>query len=364
MGSGRSDRWLPTPLLVGSLTLVMTAWPEAAIAQSFLAGDLNGDGQITAADSDLLRGYLQGSISLTDHQISAADVTGDGQITAADLDQLQQSKQVTVSAPNSQVTLDSAYSGQVIDRQTGQPLSNVEVAIPGAGISVRTDSQGRFQLPDNVPTDQILVAKLENYLPYSQTTTSQSGPLQVELDRWNQNATLVLETDVVHLGDDAYSANSAAANQFRLRTQGRELIRSFQLDRMPTSSPILRIGSLIGLDTPEAARAGQTRVAEADMSPLVVVLNGIQVQTIPLAGNNIEVPLPINQLRQGLNTVTLQTGKTFHPSFAGSGAQVPVNIPLFGGSLRIGIPVGKVPQSASQADYDDIELANVVIDLP
>lgn len=347
------------------LLLLLTSWfaltgsslHSLAKAQGYLRGDLDGDGQVTFTDIGILESYLQGRQSLTDRQISAADVDGDGQITDTDLTGLRQTLQAAASAPNSQVTLDSAYSGRVVDSQTGQPLSNVEVAVPGAGISVRTDAEGWFQLPDNVPSDEILVARLENYLPYSQTTRAGSQALELELDRWDRATTLVLETDVVRLGDNQYSAQSAAAGQFQFPSQGYQLIRTFELNRSPTTPPILKIGTLIGLDTPEAVRAGQSRVPYADMSPFSVILNGQAVSTISLGGNNLSIPLPTSLLRPGINTLTLETGKTLH---AGTG-QSSVNIPILGGILGVRVPASR---GGSRLDYDDIQLTNIVIDLP
>ncbi len=359
----RSFQFFPLLALGWLIGVGLLGLPSQVWAQRFLAGDLDGDGQITDGDLNTLSGYLQGARSLTDQQIEAADIDQDGQITQTDWQLLQQSRQVITTQPNSEVQLDSAYSGRVVDRATGQPLGGVEVAIPEAGVSVVTDRQGRFQLPDQVPSDQILVARLEDYLPYSQTTRQGSQPLEVELERWDQETTLVLESDLVRLGDNAYSPDSAAAGEFRLPAQGRELTRTFDLRQLPFQPPTLRIGSLIGLDTPEAVRAGQSRIPYADMTPMVIQLNGSQVATIALAGDQISVSLPIDRLQIGLNTVTLQTGQTYHDGFNQGQVRIPVNIPVLGGGLRIQVPVGG-SQGGGRVDYDDVQLANVVIDLP
>jgi hypothetical protein len=342
--------------------------PLPLSAQSDLAGDLNGDRQVTAADLNLLARYLAGQASLVDRQIELADLDGNDIIDATDYRQLQAQLQIdttptaaipTTSAPNSAVQLDSASSGQVVDRQTGAPIAGARVDIPGAGVSVQTDEQGRFQLPESMPSNEILTARIENYAPYSQTTTAAGGPLRVELDRLNAD-TLVLQSEVVHLGDDAYSDRSAAASEFQLRSQGRELTRSFQLPQLPPQPPVLSIGSLIGLDTPAAFRAGQTQIAEADMSPLEVELNGSQIRTIDVSSDGIVIPLPQEYLRVGLNTVTLRTGNTTHFVSAGSFG-IPISI--FGGSLSIG--VGSQPREPEPVlDLDDIELANVTVRLP
>ncbi|MEO1133470.1 MAG: dockerin type I domain-containing protein, partial [Cyanobacteria bacterium J06639_1] len=228
-----------------------------ARANPVVPGDVNGDRAVTQADADRLDAYLAGDGWLTDAEIEAADVDGDGTISRADRDLILRGIQVTTDAPNARVQLDSAYSGVAIDRATGRPLANVDIEIPNAGVSVRTDSQGRFQLPQDIPANQILTARLENYEPYSRTTREQQGPLRLELDKLDRQTTLVLESDVVHLGDNAYSPQSANAGDFRLPSQGNEMHRSFTLARIPSRSPVLKIGSLIGLDTREAYRVGQ-----------------------------------------------------------------------------------------------------------
>ncbi|MEO1134152.1 MAG: dockerin, partial [Cyanobacteria bacterium J06639_1] len=78
--------------------------------------------------------------------------------------------------------------------------------------------------------------------------------------------------------------------------------------------------------------------------------------------DNIAIPLDLDLLQVGTNTVTLRTGKTRHSAISRS-SSVPVNIPLFGGSLSIGVPV-RSSNRGSMVDYDDIELANVVVELP
>ncbi|MEM9153970.1 MAG: dockerin type I domain-containing protein [Cyanobacteria bacterium P01_F01_bin.33] len=339
-----------------------SCWLPLARAQSYVAGDINGDRAVTQADADRLEEYLAGESLLTDAEIEAADVDGDGSITRSDYDSIRRSIGVTADAPNSRVQLDSAYSGVAIERTTGRPLADVEVEIPDAGISVRTDSQGRFKLPKDVPANTILTARLEDYKPYSRTTQEQQGPLRLELDRLNRQTTLILESNVVHLGDDSFSPQSANAGDFRLPSQGNELNRSFTLQRIPARDPMLKIGSLIGLDTREAYRLGQNSIPASDMSPLEVMLNGDRIQTVNASRDNIEIPLNRNLLRVGSNTVTLRTGKTVHSPLSRS-SSVPISIPLFGGSISIGVPV-QSGSRGSMVDYDDIELANVLVELP
>ena len=54
-----------------------------------VSGDLNGDGNVDAADAVLMQRYDSGLATLTAEQLSAADVTGDGTVDAADAVKIQ-----------------------------------------------------------------------------------------------------------------------------------------------------------------------------------------------------------------------------------------------------------------------------------
>lgn len=49
-----------------------------------LLGDVNGDGSITGADTNLIFRYVSGVFDFTDEQIAAADINGDGSVTGTD----------------------------------------------------------------------------------------------------------------------------------------------------------------------------------------------------------------------------------------------------------------------------------------
>lgn len=55
------------------------------------AGDLNGDGRVSAADFRMLKGSLNGSVQLSDAQSAAADVTGDGKAGPEDAGRIRDS---------------------------------------------------------------------------------------------------------------------------------------------------------------------------------------------------------------------------------------------------------------------------------
>ena len=59
------------------------------VKKALLSGDLNGDGNVDAADAVLMQRYDSGLAALTAEQLSAADVTGDGTVDAADAVKIQ-----------------------------------------------------------------------------------------------------------------------------------------------------------------------------------------------------------------------------------------------------------------------------------
>ncbi|NLT98648.1 MAG: hypothetical protein GXW96_10960 [Christensenellaceae bacterium] len=65
---------------------VMLALPclPASSAQAALAGDVDGDGAVSAADYTLLRLHLLGKMTLAGAGLSAADMDGSGALTVND----------------------------------------------------------------------------------------------------------------------------------------------------------------------------------------------------------------------------------------------------------------------------------------
>jgi hypothetical protein len=47
-------------------------------------GDISGDGQLLMTDLCMLKGYLNGTLQLTDEQLEAADINGDGVVSTTD----------------------------------------------------------------------------------------------------------------------------------------------------------------------------------------------------------------------------------------------------------------------------------------
>jgi Dockerin type I domain/CarboxypepD_reg-like domain len=337
------------------LSLSPSAWAEGV-------GDLNGDGQVDPRDITLMESYLGGSTLLNDEQIPRADVNADGVINAKDLQSLKRRveglKPVQKAEQSaSRIDLDSSSSGRVLDQKTGEPIANAEVQIPEEGITVHTDGYGRFTLPRKLPSDRILTTRASDYAPFSVTTRKdQRGSYDLRLEKLGPRL-VVLDDQLHHLGDNKFSPQSANAGSFRLRAEGIELTRNFDLPKIPRAGVTLRIGSLTGLDTREAIQAGQSHLSDSAQDPLKVFLNGQPIGDITLNGDRLQILLPNERLKIGNNTLTLRTGQATNYQVV----EGDTFIPLIGSLLGIRVGDNNVQKAT---DYDDIELAHVTIEIP
>jgi Dockerin type I domain/CarboxypepD_reg-like domain len=339
------------------LFLSLSTWAEGV-------GDLNGDGQVNPQDITLLESYLGGSGLLNDEQIPRADINADGVINTKDLQSLKRRVEGLKQAPQAEqnsnrIDLDSSSSGRVLDQKTGEPIPNAEVQIPEEGITVRTDNYGKFTLPRKLPSDRILTTRASEYAPFSLTTRKdQKGSYDLKLEKLGPRL-VVLDDQLHHLGDNNFSPQSANAGSFRLRAEGVELTRTFDLSKLPRSGVTLRIGSLIGLDTQASIQAGQSGLRNSGQEPLQVLLNGQRMQELTLNGDRIQMLLPRAGLRVGNNTLTLRTGQATNYQMVEN--RDGTFFPLLGSLLGLRVGDNNVQKIT---DYDDIELAHVTLEIP
>ncbi|WP_218080449.1 dockerin type I domain-containing protein [Anthocerotibacter panamensis] len=339
-------------LAVTSLGLMVPVWATP--------GDITNDGKIDQADLKQLEAFLQGNLLLDDSATQAADYDGDGRVTRRDATALKRHLEGNTAAlprdtpPQATIGLDANNSGRVTDQRTGRPLAGVVVEVPGEDIRVTTDGEGRFTLPRAIPPGRIVTVNAPNYTPFSLTTTTTQNPgagVDFRLEPLNAR-TVVLDNRVRHLGDNDYDRTSANASEFRLTSEGGEIRRSFDLTFLPDQEPYLRIGSLIGVDTVDSVRAGQSKLPAyavfdgSGNAAFRVYLNGSLVKRITLNGDNLVIALPRRLLRVGSNEVVLATGS--------SSAIVRPNNAL---SNLFSTPEGGT-------FYDDIEFANVILVIP
>ena len=220
----------------------------------------------------------------------------------------------------------------VVDGATGNPVSGAEVSIPSAGIFAKTNDSGQFKLDGSFNSPMILSVQADGYKPFSITINEGkiSNPLTIAISKLFGNE-MVIDSEIHHLGDDNFSEKSANAEDFKLKAESPDFFKEFFVEKLDSNSnPILKIGTIIGLDTKIAHRvAGKTGI-KAYSSAIRVYINSKKIGDIKINGDNQEIPLSKSILKQNsTNTIRIETG---------------VN-----------------QQATSYIDYDDMEFMNILL---
>lgn len=199
----------------------------------------------------------------------------------------------------------------VIERSTGAGVGNARVSVPAQNFNTTTDQKGGFNIPSSMMPPYIMSVKKDGYKPFSMTVTTKalSAPLLLQIEK-SDAKTLVVDAEMYHLGDDDYSENSANAGDFRIRSSGPVFRKNFSISSaMGRKNLFLRIGSVIGLDTKEAVKVGQSHVRYSYSSPLQVFVNSKKIGEIKINGDNQKLRIPKRCIRPGeLNEVRIETG--------------------------------------------------------
>lgn len=222
---------------------------------------------------------------------------------------------------------------QIIDSKTGKSLSNAKVSVPALKFRTITDKDGRFNLNANINGPTILSVQKDGYKPFSMTILEIGNkPLIIGIEK-TEAGSISIETDMIHLGDNSYSMNSANAHDFSVSSSGAFYSKEFKIPQLSKNQNVfLNIGSIIGIDTLIARNAGQSRVRTTYASPPEIFCNGNKICELNINGDNQEIEIPIGAIRQGeKNTITLKAGKN-----------------LF---------------QTSYIDYDDIEFTNLSVEI-
>lgn len=202
-------------------------------------------------------------------------------------------------------------SNLVIDGITGNPVSDAEISIPKEGIFTKTNDSGKFQLDANFKSPTILSVKADGYKPFSLTINEGKikTPLIIVVTKLFENE-LIIDSKIHHLGDNKFSSNSANAGDFNSKTQGPYFFKEFFIEKIDLKSDaVLKIGSIIGLDTEVAKRSGQSKVNTSSSSPVKIYVNSKKITEIKINGDNQEIHLPKNILRpNSYNTIRIETG--------------------------------------------------------
>ena len=225
-------------------------------------------------------------------------------------------------------------SNQIIDAQTKQGVEFAKVTIPQKNFRAYTDANGNFELPKiQITQPTILNVEKSGYRPFSLTinnNTSLSNPMKIEIAK-SEPMDIGIEDDILHLGDNSYSKNSANASDFRLKSIGPYYSKDFPMtNEAKHRTNYIIIGSIVGLDTKLAKSMGQNRIKTAYSSPTDVFFNGNLIGQLKINGDGQRIKIPQNLIKTGTkNQITIRTGQNLMPG--------------------------------NDIDYDDIEIMNISI---
>lgn len=225
-------------------------------------------------------------------------------------------------------------SNQVIDSQTKQGVEFAKITIPQKNFRTFTDGNGNFELPNiQITQPTILSVEKEGYRPFSLTINNTSGlnnPMKVEIAK-SEAADISIDTQILHLGDDSFSKNSANAGDFRLKAIGPYYSKDFIMTQnAKKSTNYFVIGSVVGLDTKLARSMGQNKIKTAYSSPAEIYFNGQKIGELQINGDGQRIKIPNSLIiADSKNQITIKTGQNMMPS--------------------------------DHIDYDDIEIMNLSI---
>ena len=226
-------------------------------------------------------------------------------------------------------------SNQVIDAKTGQGVEFAKISIPQKNYKTFTDANGNFQLKAlQITQPTIMNVEKEGYRPFSLTINngdSLNNPMKIEIAK-SEPADIALDSEILHLGDDSFSKNSANAGEFRLKSMGPYYSKDFIMTQSAKQcTNYLVIGSIVGLDTRLACSMGQNRIrGGAYSSPAEIYFNGRKIGELQINGDGQRVKIPNSLIKADApNQITIKTGQNMMRS--------------------------------DHIDYDDIEIMNLSI---
>lgn len=231
--------------------------------------------------------------------------------------------------------VDQQSSNRIIDSKSKQPVEFAKITIPQKNIFTYSDANGNFELPQiRVSQPLILNVEKEGYRPFSLTINNSSSlqsPMKIEIAK-SEAFDIALDTEILHLGDNSFSRNSANALDFHTKSIGPSFSKDFIMTQSAKrSTNYLVLGSIVGIDTKLAKQMGQNRIKSQSYStPTEIYFNGNKIGEIKINGDGQRVKIPSNLIKaDAKNQITIKTGENV-------------------------APVGHI-------DYDDIEIMNISI---
>ncbi|MBP3820648.1 carboxypeptidase-like regulatory domain-containing protein [bacterium] len=206
-------------------------------------------------------------------------------------------------------------SNRVIDANTKQGIDYAKISIPQKKFRTYTDANGNFKLPQILVKEPIIVnIEKEGYRPFSLTINngqSLNNPMKIEIAQ-SEPFDIALDTEILHLGDNKFSKNSANASDFKLQSHGPSYSKNFIVTQnAKKSTNYLVIGSILGLDTKLAHQMGQNKIKSgAYSSPAEVYFNGQKIGELRINGDGQRIKIPNSLIKSDTkNQITIRAGQ-------------------------------------------------------
>ena len=189
-------------------------------------------------------------------------------------------------------------SHSVYDMTTNAPLEGVVIKIPSKKYKTKTDKNGSFKLNTDINSPTIMSVEKSGYKPYSMTLKDGAkSPIQIGIEK-TTSQDIIVDTNMIHIGDNSFSENSANASEFSLFSVGPFYSMDFKIPNIkPQEALFLVIGSIIGIDTIHAQKMGQSHVTTAYSSPPEIFFNGNKISDIKINGDNQKIKIPTNLIK-------------------------------------------------------------------
>ena len=222
---------------------------------------------------------------------------------------------------------------QIIDAESNVPIEGVVIKIPSKNYQTKTRKDGTFKLGTKFEAPTIMSLEKSGYKPYSMTINDGGvKPIQIAIEKTTPQD-IVVDTNMVHIGDNSFSPRSANANEFSIISSGPFYSKDFKLKLINAGQELfLIVGSIIGIDTIHAQRLGQSKVLTAHSSAPEIFFNGSKIAEIKINGDNQKIKIPFPLIKQNQqNNLTIKTGRNLYKT--------------------------------SDIDFDDIEFTNILFEI-
>ena len=112
-------------------------------------------------------------------------------------------------------------ANKVVDSTNGMPVSAAKINIPSKNYTTTTKDDGSFHLQADINAPTIMSIEKEGYKPFSLTMDkyATSKPIIIGIEK-STPADIVIEQNLLHLGDNNFSETSANASDINVYAGG------------------------------------------------------------------------------------------------------------------------------------------------